>query len=132
MKQPLIQHLNQLATDRWARQGVRTLLRAAWLGASIWCIGLGGHLLWGWSLRPGLLEALALGMVGQVFARELVGPRHSEIAGALQRLDVGSRDRLGSPRPERVDERQPRQPEPGLAQIDLLHGIGDARQATVG
>jgi hypothetical protein len=85
VKQPLFQHLNQLATDRWARQGVRTLLRAAWLGASIWCIGLGGHLLWGWSLRPGVLGALALGMVGAAVLL-LLRPRLSP-QEAARRLD---------------------------------------------
>jgi hypothetical protein len=64
MKHSLIQHLNQLSTDRWARQGVRTLLRAAVLATSIWCIGLGGQLLWGWPFRPDLLGALALAMIG--------------------------------------------------------------------
>jgi hypothetical protein len=64
MRQPLFQHLSQLATDRWARQGVRTLLRAATLATSIWCIGLGGHLLWGWPFRPDILGALALAAIG--------------------------------------------------------------------
>jgi len=59
MRQTLFHHLDRLTTDRWARQGVRTLLRAAWLGTCVWCIGLGGHLLWGWSLRFDLLGVAA-------------------------------------------------------------------------
>jgi hypothetical protein len=64
MKQSLHQYLNQLSTDRWARQGIRTLLRAAALAASIWCIGLGGRLLWDWPFRFDLLGALSLAVIG--------------------------------------------------------------------
>ncbi|HET9221735.1 MAG TPA: hypothetical protein VFO07_04490, partial [Roseiflexaceae bacterium] len=64
MKHSLHQHLNQLSTDRWARQGIRTLLRAAALATSIWCIGLGGRLLWGWPFRVDLLGALSLAVIG--------------------------------------------------------------------
>ncbi len=85
MKQPLFQHLNQLSTDRWARQGVRTLLRAATIGASIWCFGLGGHLLWGWPLRLDLLGALALAAIG-VGVLLLLRPRLSPYETA-RRLD---------------------------------------------
>jgi hypothetical protein len=85
MKYSLIQQLNQLATDRWARQGVRTLLRAATLAASIWCIGLGGHLLWGWPLRIDILGALALVAIG-VGVLLLLRPRMSA-QQAARRLD---------------------------------------------
>src|SRR5437764_9673613 len=85
MRQSLFQHLNQLATDRWARQGVRTLLRAASFGAGIWCVGLGGHLLWGWPLRADILGALALAVLG-VAVLLLLPPRLSPGAAA-RRLD---------------------------------------------
>jgi hypothetical protein len=42
--------LDRLARDRWARRGVRMLLRAAWIGLSIWCVGLGVRLLFDWNL----------------------------------------------------------------------------------
>ena len=74
MRQHLFHNLNQLATDRWARRGIRMLLRAAWLGVGIWCIGLGGHLVWGWSLRTNILAALGLAMLGIAIAL-LLRPR---------------------------------------------------------
>jgi hypothetical protein len=64
MKHSLHQYLNQLSTDRWARQGIRTLLRTAALATSIWCIGLGGRLLWNWPFRIDLLGALSLAVIG--------------------------------------------------------------------
>jgi len=85
MKQPLLRHLEQLATDRWARYGVRTLIRAAWIAVCIWCIGLGGQLLWGWPLRLDLLGALALAAIGGgvlLLLRPKVSPRE-----AARRLD---------------------------------------------
>jgi hypothetical protein len=85
MRYSFIQQLNQLATDRWARQGVRTLLRAATLAASIWCIGLGGHLLKGWPLRIDILGALALATIGGGVLL-LLRPRMSAQEAAL-RLD---------------------------------------------
>jgi hypothetical protein len=85
MKHSLFQQLNQIATDRWARQGVRTLLRTAALAASIWCIGLGGRLIWGWPFRPDLLGALALGVIG-VGVLLLLRPRLSP-QQAARRLD---------------------------------------------
>jgi hypothetical protein len=85
MTQPLFRHLDHLATDRWARQGVRRLLRAAWLAACIWCIGLGGHLLWGWPLRLDLLGALALAAIG-VAVLLLLRPKLSPLEVA-RRLD---------------------------------------------
>jgi hypothetical protein len=85
MKQPLIQQLEQLSTERWARRGVRTLVRAAWLSVCVWCVGLGGHLLWGWPLRTNLLGALALTIIGLAVASLLI-PRLSARAAA-RRLD---------------------------------------------
>ncbi len=85
MRHSFIQQLHQLATDRWARQGVRTLLRAATIAASIWCIGLGGHLLWGWPLRTDILGALALATIGAGVLL-LLRPRMST-QQAARRLD---------------------------------------------
>lgn len=85
MKYPLFRHLNQLATDRWARQGVRRLLRATWIGVCVWCIGLGAHLAWGWPLRLEILGALALAIIGIAVAsllRPKLSPRE-----AARRLD---------------------------------------------
>src|SRR4029079_4272775 len=64
MRQPLLHKLDQLSTDRWARRGVRMLLRAAWLSVCIWCIALGGHMLWGWPLRANVVGVAALALIG--------------------------------------------------------------------
>src|SRR4051812_46960498 len=64
MKQPLLHKLDQLSTDRWARRGIRMLLRAAWLSVCIWCIALGGHMLWGWPLRANVVGVAALALIG--------------------------------------------------------------------
>lgn len=85
MRQPLIPQLRSLATDRWARAGVRRLLRAAWLGACVWCVGLGGRLLLGWPLRPELLDAIALAIIGVAVA-SLLRPRLTP-REAARRLD---------------------------------------------
>src|SRR4051812_41632355 len=85
MRQPLFHKLDQLSTDRWARRGVRMLLRAAWLSVCIWCIALGGHMLWGWPLRVNVIGALALAIVGGavvLLLRPRLGPR-----AAADRLD---------------------------------------------
>ena len=86
MKLSLFRYLEQLATDRWTRQGIRTLLRSAWLGACIWCIGLGGHLIWDWPLRYNILGALALAIIGMGVAL-LLRPKLSsyEVARRLDR-----------------------------------------------
>src|SRR5262245_19900027 len=85
MRQHLFHNLNHLATDRWARRGIRMLLRAAWLGVSIWCVGLGGHLLWGWALRTNILGALGLAVLGIAIAL-LLRPRLKPYEAA-RRLD---------------------------------------------
>src|SRR5690349_12383036 len=85
MKHSLFRYLNQLATDRWTRQGIRTLLRSAWLSACIWCIGLGGHLVWGWPLRYNILGALSLATIG-VGVAMLLRPKLSSYEVA-RRLD---------------------------------------------
>jgi hypothetical protein len=85
MRQPLLHKLNQLSTDRWARQGVRMLLRAAWLSVCIWCIALGGHMLWGWPLRVNVVGVAALALIGCAVLL-LLRPRLTARAAA-DRLD---------------------------------------------
>src|SRR5437773_9846150 len=85
MKQPLLHKLDQLSTDRWARRGVRMLLRAAWLSVCIWCIALGGHMLWGWPLRMNVIGASALAIIGGAVVL-LLRPRLAPRAAA-SRLD---------------------------------------------
>ena len=85
MRQPLLQKLDHLSTDRWARRGVRMLLRAAWLSVCIWCIALGGHMLWGWPLRTNVLGAVALAILGGAVVL-LLRPRLASRAAA-RRLD---------------------------------------------
>jgi hypothetical protein len=85
MRQPLLQKLDQLATDRWARRGVRMLLRAAWLSVCIWCIALGGHMLWGWPLQMNMIAAVALAIIGGAVVL-LLRPRLAPPAAAA-RLD---------------------------------------------
>ena len=64
MRHPLVARIDQLSTDRWARRGLRTLLRALWLGMSLACVGLAGNLLWSWPLRLDLLGGLVLASLG--------------------------------------------------------------------
>lgn len=59
-KTSLQRQLERLARDRWARRGVRTLLRMTSLGLSLWAIGVGGHLLFGWPLDQAILQAIVL------------------------------------------------------------------------
>ncbi len=85
LDQPLHVQLKRLANDRWAWRGIRTLLRFAWVGMSLLCIGLGGHLLFGWPLRFELLGGLVIACtsVGVVL---LLKPPMSPAATA-RRLD---------------------------------------------
>lgn len=83
--QSLYQQLDQLAADRWARTGVRMLLRACWIAACMWCIALGGHLVWGWPLHGGALAVLSLGTIGAALIL-LLRPRMSRSTVA-RRLD---------------------------------------------
>lgn len=63
MRSTLRTHLDRLATDRWARDGMRTLLRSALLGLSLGCIGLGAGLLLGVAIEFRWLAALALSCI---------------------------------------------------------------------
>lgn len=84
MRYPLRRRLERLAYERWARRGFRTLLRAAWIGLSVLCIGLGLHMVLDWTIQIETLIALALGCIaiGAVF---LLRPRMSaqEVARRL-------------------------------------------------
>lgn len=56
----LQKQLERFATDRWARRGIRGLIRATWLGLSFWSFWLGGHFLFGWPLDYLTLEIVVL------------------------------------------------------------------------
>lgn len=86
MRYSLHRHLDHLATERWARQSIRRLLRAAWLSACVWCIGLGGSMLWGWPLRYDVLSAASLLIIG-LGVLSLLRPRlkPAEVARRLDR-----------------------------------------------
>ncbi len=60
MRHSLQVQLDRLASDRWARRGVRTLLRATALALTLVCLALGAHLLTGQPLRWTLVGAAAL------------------------------------------------------------------------
>jgi hypothetical protein len=60
MRYPLRRRFERLASDRWARRALRILLRSAWLGLSIVCIGLGLQMLLGLSIPLEYLGAAAL------------------------------------------------------------------------
>ena len=55
--------LTRLASDRWARRGVRLLLKASSFALSLLCVILGLHLWFGWTPRWTWLMALALGCI---------------------------------------------------------------------
>ena len=63
---------------------------------------------------------MAIGAIGQVFARALGGVPHAFVARPLQRGDIVGREHRGAPGPERVDERQTGHAGPRFAEIDLL------------
>ncbi|MEN9935848.1 MAG: hypothetical protein RLZZ387_2427 [Chloroflexota bacterium] len=85
MRQTLYSQIDRLVTDRWAWYGVRTLLRACWIGLCICCIGLGASLVWGLPLQLEWLGVAALACVGVGLAM-LLRPRMRR-AEAARRLD---------------------------------------------
>lgn len=107
MNDSLFHNLHQLATERWVRQAVRTVLRGCWLAACVWCIGLGGHLLWAWPLRLNVLAVLSLGILGAsllLILRSPMPPR--EVARRLDRrfhLDEQLATAVELPRERRDD-----------------------------
>src|SRR5581483_12212591 len=54
-------------------------------------------------------------------ARDVVDVRESLVARLDQRSDIGRRDRVRPPSPERIHERQTGRRCPQLSEIDLLH-----------
>lgn len=74
MRYTLRRRLERLATDRWARRSLRTLLRSAWVGLALMCVGLGVQMVLGWHITVELLGALALACVA-VGAIRLLRPR---------------------------------------------------------
>lgn len=86
MRNPLTNQLGRLATDRWLRQSVRTLLRSIWIGLSLCCLMLGAHLVLNWPLRYDLLAILLLVPV-VVGVLLMLRPRmsHQQVARRLDR-----------------------------------------------
>lgn len=85
MRHLLVAYLERLALDRWAHQGVRRLIRAGWVVACVWCVGLGGHVLWGWVVRLHVLGVLTFVVIG-VALLLLLRPRIS-VFQVARRLD---------------------------------------------
>ncbi|NJM08974.1 hypothetical protein HC891_26405, partial [Candidatus Gracilibacteria bacterium] len=85
MRSSLRLQLDRLASDRWARRGVLTLLRAVWLALSIWCLGLGLHLLFSWPIRYDLLAIASLVCVA-LGAALVLRPR-MQVQQVARRLD---------------------------------------------
>lgn len=83
--------LDRLASDRWARRGVRVLLRASTLALSLVCLALGIHILTGLPLRWSWVGAAALFCIAGG-ALLVLRPRMSALEAA-RRLD--RRFRLG-------------------------------------
>jgi hypothetical protein len=63
MRHSLNIQLQRLASDRWARRGVRLLLRAAILAISVWCLGLGARLAFAIDLPLTWIGAVALACI---------------------------------------------------------------------
>lgn len=86
MRNALHIRLNRLASDRWARRGVRILMRSVWLGLSLCCMGLGVNLFFDISLQWQWLAAAALTCVAGG-ALLVLHPRMStkEVARRLDR-----------------------------------------------
>ncbi len=85
MRNSLHIQLERLASDRWARRGVRILMRSVWLGLSLCCLMLGVSLFldvtppWQWVLALGLICIAG----GAIF---ILRPRMSAVEVA-RRLD---------------------------------------------
>ncbi len=85
MRHTLRIRLERIASNQWAQRGLLTLIRAAWLGLSVWCFGLGLHLLFDWPLDSRLLGIASLVCVA-VGALLLLRPRTAP-AIVARRLD---------------------------------------------
>ncbi|NTU81540.1 MAG: DUF4175 domain-containing protein [Chloroflexales bacterium] len=85
MRNSLQIQLDRLASDRWARRGVRLLLRVSVLALSLVCVAVGLHLLLGWPLRWTWIASAALGCIA-VGAVLVLRPRMPAVEVA-RRLD---------------------------------------------
>src|SRR5689334_21628234 len=83
---PLQLQLERIASDRWARRGVRILLRSIWFGLSICCCILGAQLFLGFSWPWQWLAALGLTCIagGAILILRLRMPA-KEVARRLDR-----------------------------------------------
>lgn len=85
-RHPLLQQLQRLATERWTRQALRTLLQATSVSIGVWCIGLGASLLWRWPINLTLLTAVSLAVIGVALLTLLRKPMSpAEVARRLDR-----------------------------------------------
>ncbi len=83
---PLVQRLQRLATERWTRRALRTILQSASIALGVWCAGMGANLLWDWNIGVPELTALALAIVGVALLSLLRPPmRPAEVARRLDR-----------------------------------------------
>lgn len=75
---PIQKQLERMSRQRWSRRGIRTLLRAIWLGLSLCCLAIGAHILIGWPIDFARLQIVALASValGALFLlRPRIPPR---------------------------------------------------------
>lgn len=86
VRNSLQMQLDRLASDRWARRGVRILLRASVLALSLVCVALGLHLAVGWPLRWTWIASGGLGCIA-LGAALVLRPRlaRAEVARRLDR-----------------------------------------------
>jgi uncharacterized membrane protein YeiB len=61
---PLIEELHRLATERWARRALRTVLQSVSVAIGVWCVGMGARLLWNLEIDVRALTAIALAVCG--------------------------------------------------------------------
>jgi hypothetical protein len=86
MQSTIVRHLNQLAAERWTRQAIRTLLRAAWAALCMWCIVVGASLVFAWPVDLDIAGALALLVVGVVLV-QLLFRRAMPASAVARRFD---------------------------------------------
>ncbi len=60
LRNPIQKRLDRLAQDRWTRRAIRILLRSAWVGLSLFVIGLGLRMLTNWPISIMNLSAVAM------------------------------------------------------------------------
>lgn len=83
---PLIEQLHRLATERWARRALRTLLQSVSVAIGVWCVGMGARLIWNLAIDVQMLTAIALAIVGVALITLLRPPmRPTDVARRLDR-----------------------------------------------